>query len=68
MKVQKGSWRRLFARIHHDEQGAMSLETILIIGVIALPVLIFLVKWGWPAIKQYFIDRSGEVGIEVPQQ
>jgi len=68
MKLQKASWRKLLTRIHHDEQGAMSLETILIIGVIALPVLIFLVKWGWPAIKNYFIQGAGEVGIDVPQQ
>jgi hypothetical protein len=54
-------WRR----IHEDEAGAVSLETILIIGVIALPVLIFLVKFGWPAIKAFFIQGAGEVGIEI---
>ena len=32
----------------------MSLETILIIGAIAIPILIFLIKFGWPRIKNYF--------------
>ncbi|MDZ4817798.1 MAG: hypothetical protein SGJ20_02375 [Planctomycetota bacterium] len=67
MQVKTPSLRTLLTQIHNDEQGAVSLETILIIGVIALPVLIFLVKFGWPAIKGYFIDRSGDVGIEIPQ-
>jgi hypothetical protein len=30
------------------------LETILIIGAIALPILIFLIKVGWPRVKGYF--------------
>jgi Flp pilus assembly pilin Flp len=41
-------------RIHHDEKGSVSLETILIIGAIALPVLIFTIKIGWPKIKNMF--------------
>jgi len=45
---------RLLRRVHNDEQGAVSLETILIIGAIALPILIFLIKVGWPRIKEYF--------------
>lgn len=54
-------WRRLVrrvgrfaARVHRDERGAVSLETILIIGAIALPILIFLLKFGWPRIRDYF--------------
>jgi len=46
--------RRLWKTIHRDQEGAVSLETILIIGAIALPVLIFLIKVGWPRIKDYF--------------
>lgn len=46
--------RRLLAKIHRDERGAVSLETILIIGAIALPILIFIIKFGWPRIRQYF--------------
>ena len=30
------------------------METILIIGAIALPILIFLIKYGWPRIKDFF--------------
>ena len=46
--------RKLIGKIHRDERGAVSLETILIIGAIALPILIFIIKFGWPRIRQYF--------------
>ena len=45
----------LLRKVHEDEQGAVSLETILIIAAIALPVLIFLIKFGWPRIKEFFL-------------
>lgn len=48
------SFRSLLKRVHNDERGAVSLETILIIAAIALPILIFLIKFGWPKIKNYF--------------
>jgi len=44
----------LLREVHQDEEGTVSLETILIIGAIALPVLIFLLKYGWPRIRDYF--------------
>ena len=47
-------FRKLLRRVHRDERGAVSLETILIIGAIAIPILIFLIKFGWPRIKNYF--------------
>ena len=47
-------WRKLMRRVHHDERGAVSLETILIIAAIALPILIFILKFGWPKIRDYF--------------
>ena len=46
----------LLRSVHEDEEGAVSLETILIIALIALPVLIFLYKVGWPRIKSYFMQ------------
>lgn len=48
------SFRELLDRLHNEEDGAVSLETILIIGAIAMPILIFLLKYGWPKIKNYF--------------
>ena len=62
-------WRdinRLLKRVHRDERGAVSLETILIVGAIALPILIFVIKFGWPRIKQYF--NSGLQDLEQNRQ
>jgi len=52
--MRKPSLVSLLEKVHEDEQGAVSLETILIIGAIALPVLIFLIKFGWPKIREFF--------------
>ena len=46
----------LLREVHDDERGAVSLETILIIGAIALPILIFLITIGWPMVKRYFME------------
>ncbi|MFN0054428.1 MAG: TadE/TadG family type IV pilus assembly protein [Planctomycetales bacterium] len=48
------AFRKLLTRLHRDQRGAVSLETILIIGAIALPILIFIIKFGWPKIRNYF--------------
>jgi Flp pilus assembly pilin Flp len=48
------SFRNLLKRIHRDERGVVSLETVLIVGAIAIPVLIIIIKFGWPKIKAYF--------------
>ncbi len=45
---------RIMKRLHRDERGALTLETVLIIAAIALPVLIVIIKFGWPAIRGYF--------------
>jgi Flp pilus assembly pilin Flp len=52
--VPGAPWGRLLARIHRDERGGVSIETILIIAAIALPILIFLIKIGWPRVKGFF--------------
>ena len=52
--MKKPSLRTLLRMVHESEDGSVSLETILIIGAIALPILIFLIKVGWPRIKTYF--------------
>ena len=54
--MKKPSLWALLRDVHEDEQGALSLETILIIGAIALPILIFLIKFGWPRIKAFFLQ------------
>ena len=46
----------LLRKVHNDEDGAVSLETVLIICAVALPILIFIIKVGWPMIKKYFTD------------
>jgi len=43
-------------KLHRNERGAVSLETILIIGAIAIPILIFLLKFGWPRVRDYFYE------------
>ncbi|WP_347244364.1 hypothetical protein [Thermogutta sp.] len=62
--MSKASLRQLLKRIHSDDRGAVSLETILIIGAIALPILIFLIRVGWPRIKGYFNQGLQELEAE----
>ena len=58
------SFKKLLKRIHRDECGSISLETVLIIGAIALPILIFLLKFAWPKIKNYFNDGMRDLENE----
>jgi len=44
----------LLKKLHQDEGGSVSIETILIIAAIAIPILIFILKFGWPRIKAFF--------------
>jgi len=68
--MKKQSFTSLLARIDADERGALSLETVLIIGAIALPILIFLIKFGWPEVKKYFqkgltdLEAGGDQGSQ----
>lgn len=57
----KASLRKLLRRLHHDERGAVSFETILIIAAIALPILIFLLKVGWPRIKALWSKGMSDI-------
>ena len=50
-------------KVHQDEDGSVSLETVLILGAIALPILIFLIKVGWPTVQNYF-----NTGLQTLQQ
>jgi len=44
----------MFHELHSDRRGGVSIETVLIIAAIALPILIFVIKFGWPRVKQFF--------------
>ena len=51
----------LLRRIHRDEKGGVAIETILIIAAIAIPILIFIIKFGWPRIKTWFNEGMDEL-------
>ena len=52
--MKNSSLMKLLRQVHQSEEGAVSLETILIIGAIALPILIFLITVAWPKVHDYF--------------
>jgi Flp pilus assembly pilin Flp len=54
MKQPPKTWARLLARLHRDERGGVSIETVLIIAAIALPILIYLIRVGWPKMRAFF--------------
>jgi hypothetical protein len=56
--------------LNEDQRGAVSLETVLIIAAVALPILIFLIKYGWPRIQGFFEDQMIilEEGAEQAQE
>ena len=47
-----------------DERGAVTVETILLIGAVAIPVLIFLLRFGWPTMRKSFVDGVSQVHSE----
>ncbi len=53
-KSAQGKLRSLWKIVHDDEKGGVSLETVLIIAAVALPILIFVIRYGWPRIKEFF--------------
>jgi hypothetical protein len=59
--------KSLLTRAHRDERGAVSLETILVIGAIALPILIFVIKFGWPTIKERFKQDTGTLDYAIEE-
>ena len=50
----EGKSPSLWKIVHDDERGGVSLETVLIIAAVALPILIFVIKYGWPRIREFF--------------
>jgi Flp pilus assembly pilin Flp len=59
--MKKTSLWSLLKKVHADEEGSVSLETVLIIGAIALPVIIFLLYVGWPRIKTFFNNEMNKM-------
>ena len=50
--------RRRGQRTSSAKRGALSIETILILAAIAVPILIFILKVGWPKIQKYFNEST----------
>ena len=53
--------KKLLLRIHRDDRGAMSVEKILILAVIALPILIALYLFR-KTIVSWFESNSSQLG------
>jgi hypothetical protein len=64
MRSHSSGLSGLFQRLHRDQSGAVTVETMLIIGAIAIPILIFLLKFGWPRIRDYFGSGMERLEIE----
>ena len=58
-------WLELLRRLDRDQKGAVSIETVLIIAAVALPILIFILKFGWPKIQNFFNKGMDDLGTGV---
>ncbi|MDB4638142.1 MAG: hypothetical protein P8M30_01770 [Planctomycetaceae bacterium] len=56
--------RKLLKRIHNDERGAVTLETVLIVGAVAIPILIFIINYVMPKIQEQFDDNIGDLDVD----
>jgi hypothetical protein len=65
--MKKPSLWSLLKKVHENEEGAVSLETVLIVGAIALPIFIFLFKIAWPRIKAYFNTGMDQLESDATQ-
>lgn len=53
-------------RLHSDERGGVSLETVLIIAAVALPILIFLFTIVFPGIRKKIVSvLRDDLGINI---
>ena len=55
--------RNLLKRIHNDERGAVSIETVLIVAAVAIPILIFIVNFVMPRLRESFSDNMDELDL-----
>jgi Flp pilus assembly pilin Flp len=63
----KTKMSRFFSRLHRNESGAMSVEKILILALIALPIIIILIAFkgtivGWFSGQQSQLQDPGQAG------
>lgn len=62
----KASLKKLLRQVHDDQRGQVSIETVLILAAVAIPVLIVIIKFGWPRIRAFFdqgmTDLEGGAG------
>ncbi len=65
--MKKASLLGLLRRVHGDEEGTVSLETVLVLCAIAIPVLIVMIKWGWPLIQTYFKEQMQDLETTTDQ-
>ena len=56
--------KKLLGRLHHDQRGGVTIETVLIIAAIALPILIFILKVGWPMARNFFLQGMNDLQNE----
>ena len=61
--MNRPSLGSLLRTIHEDERGAQTIETVLIIAAISLPILIFLYKFAWPKIREKVVDVLVDLGL-----
>jgi Flp pilus assembly pilin Flp len=59
--MKHNSLMKLLRKIHEDENGTVSLETVLIFGAIAMVIVAFLYKVGWPWVKQLFTQGQDDI-------
>jgi len=55
--------RNLLKRIHNDERGAVSIETVLIVAAVAIPILIFIVNFVMPRLKESFSENMDDLDL-----
>lgn len=55
--------RKILKRIHNDERGAVSIETVLIVAAVAIPILIFIVNFVMPRLKESFSENMDDLDL-----
>lgn len=56
--------KKILKRIHNDERGAVSIETVLIVAAVAIPILIFIVNFVMPRLKDSFSQNMDDLDLD----